>query len=107
MNTPDTSARAGPPATTPWIRVLRYRRATPDLTDEGLLGWLTCELGFVRVDGVALRRTRCGDLALSFPRRTDAGGQAHAIVAPVDDEAGRRILAEVLRQLGLDREDAL
>ena len=58
----------------------------------GLLGFITCTLNDrVRLDGITLRRTRTGRLALTFPARRDRRGHEHAYVAPLDDAARREI----------------
>ena len=66
---------------------------------EGLLGWVAVELnGELVVTGITLRRTRQGDLDLSFPARTDRRGRKHPIVR-VDDELRAAIEREVLGEL--------
>jgi len=74
---------------------------------SGLLGWVRFTLGgLVVVDGVALRRTQCGRLTLSYPVRHDARGRQHSIVRPVDDAARVAIEAQVFAALHLERESA-
>ena len=58
--------------------------------------------GALRVDGLVLRRTREGRLALSYPARDDAHGNRHFVVAPVNDET-RRSLLEDMRKRRLGR----
>ena len=71
---------------------------------DGLLGWMTLEIdALLVVDGVALRRTRSGRLALSFPRRTSRRGRQYALVRPRDEIAGRAIEEAVLSALGTSR----
>jgi len=68
-----------------------------------LLGWLAFDVdGTWHVDGVALRRTRSGRLALSFPSRTDRHGLERALLRPTCDRAPRVIERLVLDELGLE-----
>ena len=78
--------------------------AAPDATQEtGLLGWLSLVLnGSLQLEGVTLRRTAHGRLALSFPARRDASGRQHAYVQPLDDRARREIERQVFMALGLE-----
>jgi len=69
--------------------------AASDVAD-GLLAYVTFEVGGLRIDGVTLRRTRAGRFALSFPERRDSQGRRHSIVRPLDGEARREIEAQVL-----------
>ena len=57
--------------------------------ERGLLGYVSCTYGRVRLDGISLRRTRAGRLALSFPARRDADGHNHPIIRPLDDSERR------------------
>ena len=82
------------------IKLVSFHSAPRREQRAGLLGWLCIEIGaaFV-VDGIALRRTRNGRLALSFPTRTDTHGRRHPVVRPRDAEAHRSIAAAVLGAL--------
>jgi DNA-binding cell septation regulator SpoVG len=68
----------------------------------GLVGFVNVELGALRVNGIAVRRTRDGRIALSFPTRRDRHGREHAVVLPVDRddqrEIERALIAELERQ---------
>ena len=56
--------------------------------ESGLLGWLRVTLaGAVIIDGLALRRTLGGRLALSWPRKSNG----RSVVTPANAEARRRI----------------
>jgi DNA-binding cell septation regulator SpoVG len=71
------------------------------------LGFVTAVLdGKVLLDRIALRRTREGRLALSFPSRTDRDGRRHHVVRPLTDAARREIEAQILSSLGLAEEAA-
>lgn len=79
--------------------------ASPTEIRTGLLGWLTVVVNdAILLDGVTLRRTRDGRLALSYPSRTDARGRRHHVVRPIDDAARREIERQVLERLRLAQE---
>lgn len=68
---------------------------------RGLLGYLTITLDAgVVIDGVALRRTLDDRVVLSWPAHR--AGRRRACVRPVDDDARRRLEAEVLALLGTE-----
>ncbi len=81
---------------------VQFTRAAPVDRAAGLLGWISCSIGVVRVDGLAVRRTRDGRLTLSFPR----GRGKRQPVRPVDDRARREIERQVLDALGYPTEAA-
>lgn len=79
--------------------------ASPTEARTGLLGWVTAVVNdAIMIDGVTLRRTQDGRLALSYPSRTDARGRRHHVVRPIDDAARREIERQVLERLGLTQE---
>lgn len=72
-----------------------------------MIGWVACTLnGSIRLDGLALRKTASGRLALSFPARRDATGKQHFYSRPLDDRSRREIEYEVFKALGLEQEAA-
>jgi DNA-binding cell septation regulator SpoVG len=79
----------------PTIRIRTWVRGTADDERDGLLGYLSVFYGSLVIDGVTLRRTAGGRLALSFPERRDGKGRRHPIVRPVDDHARKAIEAAV------------
>lgn len=84
---------------------LRLTAAGPDLQRTGLLGWISCTLGgTLRVDGITLRRTAEGRLALSFPARKDRNGVLHPLLRPLDDATRAEIERQILGQLGMETE---
>jgi DNA-binding cell septation regulator SpoVG len=87
------------------IRLRTWVRGSDTDQRSGLLGFISVFVGNLVVDGIALRRTESGRLALSFPSRTAKNGDRHAIVRPVDDDARKAIEKELLRQLA-EREEA-
>lgn len=71
--------------------------------DRGLLGWVSATLdGRLRVDGIAVRRTRRGRLTLSWPCRDDRHGQRHYLLRPIDDVARREIERQIFEALAVE-----
>ena len=68
---------------------------------RGLLGYVSCTYGRVRLDVISLRRTWAGRLALSFPVRGDADGHNRPIIRHLDDRTRREIESQVLTALDL------
>lgn len=67
---------------------------------DGLLGWVDVELGaLVVVHGVAVRRTQCAALSLSWPVRDDRRRERRAVVRPLDDRARVEVERQVLGEL--------
>ena len=77
--------------------------AAPDhLERTGLVGWITIAINDgLMIDGIALRRLRSGELALSYPARKDGSGKSHPIVRPLNEDVRRAIEAQVFEQLGI------
>ena len=87
----------------PVISVVSFTMASPAQRRTGLLGWVRCELdGALVLDGLALRRTRGGHLALSWPARRDGAGRDHHVVRPLHDHARHLLERQILGQLGSD-----
>lgn len=85
------------------ISRIAFVRSTPVETRSGLLGWCSFTLGnLIRIDGVTVRRTRTGRLALGFPSRRDRAGIAHPYLRPVDDVTRRQLEDAVFEALGID-----
>lgn len=83
----------------PDVRVRTWVRGSADDTRSGLLGYLSVSYGALLLDGITVRRSASGRLALSFPAKTDRAGRRHSYVQPVDNEARRAIEREILTQL--------
>jgi len=82
------------------ITDVRFTPAGAGEVSSGLLGYLSLTMGDVlRLDGVVLRRTAAGRLALAFPARTARDGTRHPYMRPVDDAARVAIEAQVLGAL--------
>ena len=87
------------------ISDVHFTAASPAQVQAGLLGFVGCTLNSsLRLDGIALRRTADGRVALSFPARRDASGRQHFYVRPLDDRARREIEHHVFNALGLCQE---
>lgn len=80
------------------IRIRTWVRGTADDERAGLLGYLSIFYGDIIVDGITVRRTAAGRMALAFPERRDGQGRMHPVVRPLSAEARRAIEAEVFRQ---------
>ena len=81
---------------------VRLKAAPASMSRSGLLGWICCTVNQLRLDGLTLRRTADGRLALSFPAHRDGAGRQHFYVRPVDDHARRAIEQEVFQALGIE-----
>ncbi len=82
------------------ISEVRLKAATEGEQRTGLLGYLTIVVNdFLRIDGITLRRTRRGDLTLSYPERRDRSGQARSLVRPICNDARLEIERQVLAAL--------
>jgi DNA-binding cell septation regulator SpoVG len=76
--------------------------AGPAGAETGLLGWIQCRVNrSLLLDGLTLRRTQDGRLALSFPARRDRAGNQRFYVRPLDDETRCEIERQVFAALGL------
>ena len=85
------------------VSVLAFSSASLDHQLRGLLGWLSLQVGLLRLDSVGLRRTQDGHrLYLAFPAPTDRHGKRHEVVRPRDAAARRAIERQVLSALNLD-----
>jgi len=84
------------------VSEVHFSAASTSERATGLLGFVRFVLGgLVKLDGVAVRRTRRGNHVLSFPVRHDAEGRQHPVVRPVNDLAREDLEAQILRALGL------
>ena len=85
-------------------------RFTPSIGLEaalGLRGWVSCVLnGRLKLDGIAVRRTRSGRLTLSFPSRKDRYGIEHFVVRPLDDAARKVMERQIFQALGIKEKSA-
>lgn len=88
--------------TTPMVTNIHFKPAKRLDVESGRLGWIRVDVGSVRIDGITLRRTRRGELALSYPIRRDSQDREHTIVLPISLQheiaIERAVLAELRRQ---------
>lgn len=86
------------------VQVEHYIPASDQNQLLGLLGWVRLVVSHaVVVDGITVRRTRDGQLRLSFPERRDRRDNRHPIVRPVNAAARLHIESQVFAALGLDQ----
>ncbi len=83
------------------IRVsdIRFAEASIPLKARGVWGWVCCDYGELRLDGLRVQRTKKGRYMLGFPRHVDANGVAHAYYRPLDQAARISIETQVLGEL--------
>ena len=87
------------------IRICTWVKASEADLRTGLLGFLSIEYGDLVLDGIALRRTADGRLALSYPARRDRAGNQHHVIRPLDDDARQHLEREIFKALGCDLEE--
>ena len=85
----------------PLVTDIRFAPASRRDVESGLLGFVSCAIDHLRVQGIALRKSKRGRRVLSFPCRRDSRGQRHALVAPIDDRALRAIEEQVFKAIAL------
>ena len=89
------------------VSEVRLTSARPDEVECGMIGYVAFVLDdSLKLDGIALRRTRRGHAALSYPCRRDRHGRDHALVRPLSDSVRRRIEEQVFRALGIGEQAA-
>ncbi len=76
---------------------IRFSPARAADHSTGLLGFVTCQVGGLLLDGIAVRRTRDDRITLSYPR----GRGKCPPVRPVNDAARVAIEREVLGAIDL------
>ncbi len=78
----------------------RYVVARDHERAKGLLAWISVVISDALVlDGLTLRRTRDGELRVSYPERTDGAGRRHPIVRPINEAARTAIEEQILQAL--------
>jgi hypothetical protein len=64
---------------------LRFSRASQADIQRGLLGYIAVVVNdALAIDGITLRRTAGGRVALSYPARRDTANRQHALIRPLD-----------------------
>lgn len=85
------------------ISEVRFSSGPATHVERGLLGWFSFVLnGSIRIDGVSLRRTADGRLALSYPARVDSSGREWRFIRPLSDTVRRDIEHQVLAAVGYE-----
>jgi hypothetical protein len=82
----------------PLISEIRFRPAPEADLVAGLLGWVSLELRGLRIDGVQVRRTRSGSIAMYWPERVTCD-RRFPIVQPIDRATRIAIEREVIDEL--------
>ena len=80
----------------PMLSRIQFRAPTEQLAQKGLIAWCDCEHGLIRMQGIEVRRTRRGELTISFAPSRTINGRLSCAAKPVSDPARRVIQAEVL-----------
>jgi DNA-binding cell septation regulator SpoVG len=87
------------------ISNLRFAEASEADQHRGLLGFVRLVVNDALVlDGITLRRTAGGRMAISFPSRRDARGGQHYFVRPTDDMVRLDLERQVLEALHIKQE---
>ena len=82
------------------VSEVRFSGATEQDEQTGLLGFVACTVnGSLRLAGITLRRTRGGELVLSFPARRDRWGADHPLIRPLDSTVRRAFEDQILGAL--------
>ncbi len=85
-----------------YVDEVRFHAAERREQTTGLLGYVSFRLNRgLRIDGITLRRTRRGELCLSFPARRGLTGSQFFFVRPLDERTRKEIESQVFAQLGL------
>ena len=67
---------------------------------DGLLAWASCIVaGAIKLDNIAIRRSRDGSLFLTYPAKRTASGERYHYHNPISVEAARAVQDAVLARL--------
>ncbi len=84
----------------PLITNVRFAAARQLDVQAGLLGWISCDIDTLRVDGITVRRSRQGQPYLRFPtRRRASSGREFSVVSPSSEHAKLAIERQILHEL--------
>ena len=81
------------------VRDIRFAEASFRLKGRGVWGWVSCDYGALRLDGLTIRRANEGGYSIGFPRHIDSNGVAHSYFRPLDQPARDAIEAQVIGEL--------
>ena len=67
---------------------------------DGLLAWASCIVaGAIKLDNIAIRRSRDGSMFLTYPAKRTANGDRYHYYNPISVEAARAVQDAVLARL--------
>ena len=67
---------------------------------DGLLAWASCVVsGAIKLDNIAIRRSRDGGVFLTYPTKRTAGGDKYHYFNPISAEAAQAVQDALLTQL--------
>jgi hypothetical protein len=89
------TARASPAR----VSDVRFVEASAHDVSRGLLGWVAFSIEGLRIDAVAVRRTRAGHVTLSWPAHRDRWGTRHYTIRPLDGASRVELEAQISRAL--------
>lgn len=78
------------------VSAIRLTPASQRDRRRGLLAYARIALGPYKIEGITVRKTRAGRLAISYPKRTARDGTAHAYFLPTDPEVRAALEGEIL-----------
>ena len=82
------------------VTAVRFTPAAPDDVASGLIGYVRVTLnGRLLVDGVTVRRSKAGNVGISYPTRRDREGQRHALLRPLGCGTRAELDAQILAAL--------
>ena len=85
------------------ITCVRFIAAADRDRKAGILGWVSLVVNAALVvDGIALRRTLNGRLALSFPARRSQSGRRHYFVRPMSEQVRLYLESKVFEALNIE-----
>jgi len=69
---------------------------------DGLIAWASCIVcGTIKLDNIAIRRSRDGNMFLTYPAKLTPGGKKHHYFNPISSEAADVVRYALLRQVAI------
>lgn len=69
---------------------------------DGLLAWASCVVsGAIKLENIAIRRGKDGDIFLTYPNKVSASGIRHPFYHPVNTQAAEALQDAVLARLSV------
>jgi hypothetical protein len=85
------------------ISDVRFRTAKGAEVKSGLIRFASILINdCLRLDGISIRRTMAGRIAVMFPERLDGVGRRHRLIWPIDAPTRRRIERQSLEALAAE-----